>query len=327
MPDCLLSLVALTKGDNDCLPLPTGAPADYTATAEGLYLDRAEGLSLLGIPADKAFKLLNAARAIGVSELRSDLNRAFASRYTARASWQGGLGRTDFTESAQSGAPALLTLDTRHLEGQSLRLVSMILLTDQAVDNAQLLLDGAPVGPVFSGGGGALTPVGIDVTVPLDGLTHTLSVVLPPATRARLVKIACGGCGHARVLEPYLRNASAQSAGLSFQAQTVCSDDLLCTAVSFGGEARRSLAWGVFTKAVETFAIERITGTGANTNVNALNVDDWKFLADRYATKYRQWLDWLTTPEGGLRAEASPCYACKTAAGAPFLAKSYGQPR
>ena len=323
--DCLLPLVALTAAGETCYPVPDGAPSDYTDSVEQLYLDAGQGLNLNGLrlPASEFYKRLNAARAVAIAETRLDLSRAFNARLTPVADWRGTIGKPQPVGVAAPGQAAVMVLDTYEKPGLGLRLLSVQLLLDQAVTGVQLLLDGQPIGPEFDSTTVQALPAG--VVVPLDGQRHTLSVALPPAVRASLTKIACGGCGSAAPLRPYLRNPEGPTQGLSFQTAVVCTEDILCQAVQLEGTARRDVALAIYWKALESFAIDRLTNgnhQGA-TQAGGLSAEDWQFLIDRYATKYREVIAYLALPEGGLGAERSGCYTCKTG-NAPSMAKSYG---
>lgn len=325
-PDCLLSLVALTDGQTNasCFPLASDAPASYTTTDTGLYLDQADGLSLpltgfLSGAASPLWLKLATMRNRAVVLLRTDLARVATQRRQMAHTWRGVLGQPTWTSTAAAGTPCLLPLQTWGVPDTVLRLLAVTLLTDVPVSGAQVLLNGQPVGAPFDSSQGKVR-FAEPIIVPLDNQTHTLSIVLPADVRPRNNTLTCG-CGSTRVLNPYLRNLVVGGAGLSFEADVYCTSDVLCDAVQRGFQAKQHLAEALLCKTVELLAIERLTAAPLTSQSQQYSPDDWKFLQARYQKLYEERVAFLGSAAGELDYAHSPCYICQNG---PFqLVKSY----
>lgn len=338
--DCLESLIGLAAGPVPCFPFPTDEAQQtaITTSVTGLYLADVEGLPIR--PANSTqtgprdfYDRLAQARRTGVATLRSALTKGLAGIFTEAPGWQGQLGSTSFTGTGSGNARLLLY--TQQKPGQVLRITSVGVLTDQAITDLTLTVDGVaqPQLLVSNQGGQTLSE---QLSIPLDGQTHTLEVVLPDGVRPRISKVCCQGCGGCGILETFLRGTDNGqrvdwlSYGISISASVQClpgAKDVLCYASaedengSRFPEIRTILAQAVWYASAEKYCIGLLTDTAEGSRYTAFTPEALTNQITMYAKLVDQHVTWLVSRQA-LAGMKHPCYLCQGGIGLS-IRKSY----
>lgn len=321
--DCLQGLTGLTRAGSQCFPLPVpaeGATNDaYTTSASGLYVDEVEGLTLrpatATTPASDVWQRLDMARNQALNTVAHRLGTrgtADAPRFTL-AGQIGGEGKGQY---APAGMPSRMYLKTKHRPGGALKLLNLRLLTDVAVSDVPVLLDGVQVATVTTNAPGpqALQP---PILIPYDGHTHTLEATLPEGVRVRLNSITCG-CGNdfVRSLRLSLQDVVGSAGGFTAAFQEVCTlSTPLCHALETDEELTRSVGFAVQYLTAANFAAGLLTEANYS-RYTLLEPKLLDSLGAQWTQKAEEHLLYLGSPSGLARV-AHPCYVCSPAAWHP----------
>lgn len=340
-PDCLESLLGLSRGGQACFPLPAdpALAAPLTASATGLYLDETEGLRLA--PASNAqaatdlYQRLALARTQAAGQVRAALETGRATSYGQPLYRQRGtLGGAGNGQLLPVGTPAKLTLSTNYRREGAWRITRLLLYTDRSVLAAPLLLDGEQVALLSTDGAGNATGLPAQgLLVPLDGQQHTLQVLLPEDVRLKSNTLFAG-CFSCQAGSPWslavknnLTDVAASTPGNGFSLtvaeECVTDPDFLCYAVGsdYQGpngpvfrcpDLARFTAYALQFKAAALF----VTGLLATQQVNRYTMLEPKGLAelrDYYEAKlttpggFSNFIGWLNSPDG-LGQVRHPCF-------------------
>jgi len=338
-PDCLITLLGLAPAALPCYSLP----ADFTlaalsASAAGTWLSDVPGLQLGPTSAASAatdlYAQLDKARRVGAGFLRADLEAGRAKSFGAPLYQQRGtFGGPGNGQLAPAGTRARLQFYTNYRPEAAWRISRLSLYTDGLVTDAPLLLNGQQVA-LLTGGGAAGTVTGLPIgglQVPLDGVVHTLEVVLPADVRPRLNSFFAGcfscqaGSPWSQSVKNSVRDITATTPGnglaLSVNEECVADADLLCYAIGADGpdqparypELARHLGLALLFKAAEQFTVGLLASRAVN-RYTMLEPKDLSFLATRYASEYATRAAWLNSP-AGLGQVQHPCYEGPAAVG------------
>jgi hypothetical protein len=329
-PDCLTSLIGLSRGEGSCVALPDGDTAFITDSATGLFLDSVEGLSLkaapAATPAGDVWQRLKQARELAAFQVRAALEAKRAGSYGIPLySQRGVLGGQGNGQLMPVGTKAVMGFYTNARREGAWRITRLQVYLSAGVIDAPLLLDNEQVALLTADGGGATTglPAG-GLLIPLDGNYHTLEVLLPDGVRVKANNFFAG-CFSCQAGSPWslavknnLQNVTATTPGngfaLSIVEECTADPDFLCFATGKDAgattfrypEIARYIGIALLYKAAELFTIGLLAGKDSNryTMLEPKSLDQ---LGSHYNAQAAQYIGWLNSVEG-LGTVQHPCF-------------------